>query len=51
MLATDQTVRMRPVGIDAKTVRVRPVEPAPKPPKPALPVKTVKTVKTRCRPP
>lgn len=24
MLATDQTVRMRPVGYDAKTVRVRP---------------------------
>ncbi len=45
MLATDQTVRMRPVaGIDAETVRVRPATGLPVeagPPKPAKPLPPV----------
>ena len=45
MPATDQTVRMRPVaGIDAETVRVRPVDLRPnpvQPPKPARPLPPV----------
>ena len=40
MLATDQTVRMRPVGNDAKTVRVRPIDTA------LNSTRAVKTVKT-----
>ena len=45
MLATDQTVRMRPVaGIDAETVRVRPAEPPSKPAQSVRPAKPLPPV-------